>query len=60
MMFQFNVNQQFTNDNNMALQQAAKTCAEHPGCKDCPLLNGDMNIGNSVIRCETARMKRGN
>lgn len=58
MMFQFN--QQFTNENNMVLLQAAKTCAEHPGCKDCPLLNGDMNVGDSVIKCETARMRRGN
>ena len=58
MIFQFN--QQFANENDMVLQKAAKTCAEHPECKDCPLLNGDMNVGSSVITCETARTKRGN
>ena len=59
MRFQFN-NMNFNSENSMVLQQAAKTCAEHTECKDCPLLNGDMNVGNSVIRCETARMRRGN
>ena len=59
MMFQFN-NMNFNSENSMVLQQAVKTCSEHPECKDCPLLNGDMNVGNSVIRCETAKMRRGN
>ena len=60
MMFHQQFTRQFTNEDNMSLQQATKICMEHPECKDCPLLNGDMNVGNSVIRCETARMKRGN
>lgn len=32
-------------------------CTQHPECKDCPLKEGDMNIQNSVVRCETSRSK---
>lgn len=41
-------------------QELARTCSEHPECKDCPLLNENRKIGNIMVRCENAFAKRGN
>ena len=52
MIFQnININATF-NDN-----EVMQICTQHPECKDCPLKEGDMNIQNSVVRCETGRGK---
>lgn len=56
MMFQqmnFNMN-----DVQNVNTEFLKICAEHDGCVGCPLLKEDMQIGNSVIRCETGRKKQ--
>lgn len=37
--------------------EVMKICTQHPECKDCPLKEGDMNIQNYIVRCETGRMK---
>ena len=50
MIFQ-NININFAPEND----EVMKICTQHHECKDCPLKEGDMNIQNSVVRCETGR-----
>ena len=52
MIFQ-NININVAPSNN----EVMKICTQHPECKDCPLKEGDMNIKNSVVICETGRSK---
>lgn len=49
------------NFNNMGIvEEVSNICAMHPECVGCPLANEDKQIGNSVVRCENAFLKRGN
>lgn len=35
-----------------------RICEKYNGCVGYPLLKEDMQIGNSVVRCETGRNKQ--
>lgn len=52
----------FTMDmNNVEVnEEYLKTCRSHPGCKDCPLLTGNMKIKGVEIYCNTGREKGAN
>lgn len=43
--------------NQATNQEFMKVCKSHPGCKDCPLKNSDMDIQGTILRCETGRAK---
>lgn len=43
--------------NQAVNQEFMNICKAHPSCIDCPLKNGDMNIQDIVLRCETGRTK---
>ena len=52
MIFQnININAAFNNN------EVIQICTQHPECKDCPLKEGNMNIQNFVVICETGRSK---
>lgn len=36
-------------------QEFVRICSEHPGCKDCPMKEKDINIQGMLVRCETGR-----
>ena len=43
--------------NQAVNQEFMNICKSHTSCKNCPLKNGDMNIQDIVLRCETGRAK---
>lgn len=45
-------------NNNPELDAMRKCCEEHEGCKECPADKQDVQIGNSVFRCETSYMRQ--
>lgn len=32
--------------------QVSQMCQEHFACEGCPLLKNNLQIGNSIVRCE--------
>ena len=54
----FTQNIQF--DQMRSLEETQKICAEHPECKDCPLLTREIQAQNAIVICETGRLKNQN
>lgn len=51
MIFQTN----FQSNSNMVNNEIRKICEQHLGCADCPLKEKDLQIEDSLVRCDTGR-----
>ena len=55
MIFTFNGSPQQIKEQQEVQQYVTRVCESRPGCVDCELKEKDLQIANSIVRCNTGR-----